>query len=695
MQKNLVIVTLFFFLFAQLLFAEEIIFEKGQEEQGGAGQEIILINKIIKYRNDAREYFLNGQYARSITQYEQLLNLNPDDSVANRELELAKTANKYLDEARISFAEKNYEAVIVACTQLLSLNPSDQQGISLLESAKNILRYNRDAENFFARGKINLAILGYNEVLKISPDDKEIFEKIKACTTILTARKHFDDGEYQEAMSKYRQVLTLKPNNAVLLKELKLSKDTFDSKKEARIALGEHNYKEAAIYYQQVLELNKNDKESYDKLTIIGKIAEELQKGDEFFVQGYYDSALTNYNNALKLDQFSSVINDRINFAKRAQEFKEEGRIFFQKIPGQMQDYETIVEKLLEEEISEKIRKQEEQLTREFIRHRKDARVHFARGEYDTAHILYRQALAINPSDEQLQKELARCKKAIKLMEKGKTLFADGKYIEAKEVFRELITLTSSEKSAGSVIIGGESEITDESDLVVYEPLDKQVVYNYFVNVQGVANGVVEVEINDLKIKPTGGGKFYTRLPLYRLGKNLVNINIQKGNRTIKKVFRILRLADFNDVDQDTAYEVGIIATMGLLSGDSKGNFYPDGFILRKDFEKMLFKLDDTFTISHTGEYISRKEAVVYISKALKLPIPVGQEVTGFKDIATNDPDFGFIIAAEQAGVFYRSTDDLFYPGDYLKRIEAVRLFLNIPRIRAEVKEMINWEVGF
>ncbi|MFH1429588.1 MAG: S-layer homology domain-containing protein [Candidatus Margulisiibacteriota bacterium] len=695
MRKNLTIITLFFFILSHLIFAEEIIFEKGQEDQGGAGQEIILINKIIKYRNDAREYFLNGQYSKSIAQYEQLLNINPDDNVANREMELAKTARKYLDDARITFAEKNYEAVIVACTQLLSLNPSDQQGSTLLESSKNILRYYRDAENFFAQGKINLAILSYNEILKISPDDKEIFEKIKACTNILDAKKLFNAGSYPEAMSKYRQVLTLKPNNALLLKELKLAKDVLDSRTEARVSLGEHNYKEAAIYYQQVLELNRNDKEAYDKLTTIGKIAEELGAGDEYFVKGFYDSALTHYNTALKLDQFSSVINDRINFAKRAQEFKAEGKIFFQRVPGQLQNYETIVEKLLEEEISEKIRKQEEQLTKEFIRYRKEARNNFARGEYDTSYILYKQALAINPADQQLQKEMARCKKAIELMEKGKALFADGKYIEAKEVFRELISLTSSEKSTGSVIVGDGSDLTDGSDLVVYEPLDKQVVYSYFVNVQGVANEVAEVEINDLKIKPTGGGKFYTRLPLYRLGKNLVNINVQKGDKTIKKVFRILRLADFNDVNQDAAYEVGIIATLGLLSGDSKGNFYPDGFILRKDFEKMLFKLDDSFTINHTGDYITRKEAIVYLSKALKLPIPIGKEVTGFKDIATNDPDFGYLIAAEQGGIFYRSTDNLFNPSDYLKRIEAVRLFLNISRIRTEVKELINWEAGF
>jgi len=87
-----------------LLYGEDITFESNKKADGGVESEIIIINKIIKYRNEAREAFLSGQYSQAVDKFKQVLIINPDDSIATRELEIARTAGKYLDDARISFA---------------------------------------------------------------------------------------------------------------------------------------------------------------------------------------------------------------------------------------------------------------------------------------------------------------------------------------------------------------------------------------------------------------------------------------------------------------------------------------------------------------------------------------------------------------------------------------------------------------
>jgi len=495
-------------------------------------------------------------------------------------------------------------------------------------------------------------------------------------------------------MSSFRQVLSLKPNNASLLRELNISRDTYDSLKEARISFGEHNYREAVVFYQQVLRLNEHDEEAQEKLKLIGNISEYLQKGDALFVKGKYKEAVQNYEYALKLDPLSAIITDKINYAKRAQKFTDEGHDFFKKITDKVVEYDEIIKRIMDEESLEKGRVQEKQITKEFLQFRNDARKQFASGEYDTAMVLYKQALSISPKDERLLEELDRTHKAIELSKKGKSLFAKGQYNEAKEIFRDLLTLTAGTKRAGEINLEPNIPERDEAILKVYNPSDKQIIYSYYLEVQGQAPGAYEIEINHMKVKPSGGGKFSAQLPLFQLGKNVVTIKVMKEDKTFKKTYRVLRLANFTDVEKTQVYEVGAIATLGLLTGDSNGLFYPGKAIMRKDFRDMLFKLDEQYSLEMAGENITRKDAIKAICKLLKLSVPPNA-ATDFKDVSTKDPDSVYIAAAQKAEIISKFAGDKFRPNDYLTRIEAINFFLSTPLVRDRVKVLINWEEGY
>ncbi|MFA5927748.1 MAG: S-layer homology domain-containing protein [Candidatus Margulisiibacteriota bacterium] len=692
MKKVLEISIIILALSGCLLFAEE---NKAPDKKSAleTEQEIQIVKKIIGYRNTARSLFVKGLYRDSVLSYEKLLAIQPDDAMIIRELEVARKAAKYADSARILYAEKNYEEVVATCKNLLALNPNDAQARSYYGSAQNITKYQVDAADFFVRGEFAQAILNYNNVLKITPGDRSVIEKIKVCAGALEARKFFKEGEYQKAISRYRQALTYSPNNKIVPQELKVVLDANESRNEARIAYGENNYKDAANYYLAVLRINDSDKEAKTRLASIQEIVSLLKNGDQLLTAGDYQNATAVYEKALLLDPRSTVIQDKVKLSKQAVSLKEQGREVKASLPKDKQEYDSIVSKIVQEETKDQVRQSEEALTKEFITYRNDARKQFAKGDYNAAMVSYKQALAISPEDKQMTDELAKCTKAMTLTQKGKDLFAQKKYNAAKEVAQQLLTITPKAEQEGEDVAAD----VPQAGLTIYSPSDKQIVYDYNADVSGLAKDVTEVMVNNNPVRMATGGSFSVRVPLSKIGKNTIALSYQDKGKTRTERLRVLRLANFLDIDNTIAYEVGLAANMGLIYGDEQGYFKPDDSILTDDFKKMLSKIDSSLTTSGGGKLIARRDALKLLVMLLNISLPTEKYDLNIKDIPASDPDYGYFAAAQQAGLLTRmvNQDNVFRPADKLTRLEAIYLGMNIPAARTKIKDLVNWETGY
>ncbi|MFH1347754.1 MAG: S-layer homology domain-containing protein [Candidatus Margulisiibacteriota bacterium] len=276
-------------------------------------------------------------------------------------------------------------------------------------------------------------------------------------------------------------------------------------------------------------------------------------------------------------------------------------------------------------------------------------------------------------------------------------------------------------------------EAREETELAVYNPYDKTIVYSDVIAVEGFVKGNNQVEkilVNNKKAFIYSNGIFVSGVFL-KIGKNTLDIvALDKKNKILaEEKKRLLRLKTFKDLgdDQWSSSSVEQLATLGIISGYPDGNFLPNNSITRAEIVAWIVKLltsevaaheSDKFsdiTPSHwayryiiladengliTGypdgsfrpsNTITRMEALAIVARFMELPVYADVEKSPFVDVSPDYWGFPIIISAEKAGLLTYIKSAYLGPADQISRGEVAVLLSKTELVKEKTGDLYNF----
>jgi hypothetical protein len=272
--------------------------------------------------------------------------------------------------------------------------------------------------------------------------------------------------------------------------------------------------------------------------------------------------------------------------------------------------------------------------------------------------------------------------------------------VEGPKVPKELLSLQLMAKDeAGNISDSREIPFFAAIDF----PQDKYVHYKESLRFIGNASEMVNsVAINDNAVYIDPENRFAIPINL-EAGKNKVRVDVKTLNdKVLSYSLRVLRLETFPDLNERVRgrREIEFLATLGVLTGDDDGNFYPYKPVTRQYVAKLM-------VLASGGESDSLPE----VSSDL------------FRDVPQNHPFAAYIQAAVEAGLIFAFPDGTFKPdqpltlsetvfllsnagiinfqevedgeANYITRNELAEFLAYSPEYELKIENLIDWERGY
>ncbi len=265
-------------------------------------------------------------------------------------------------------------------------------------------------------------------------------------------------------------------------------------------------------------------------------------------------------------------------------------------------------------------------------------------------------------------------------------------------------------------------------EITIYAPPDKTIVYRDLIVLKGTVANANKLYVNNVAV-PLNKESFYYQYKL-KPGKNLVVIKALnkegKFKRVERKVLRLKNFVDIKDTDPDKKTICGL-ATLGYLTGDKNGYYYPAqpvdklvyaGMLQRiyalpvnlpaqspyKDLSakswgfRSAYALDAANILNSEKSFykpaapVTRAFAAVILTRIEKIaPDQSGAKV--YTDVDESSWAYKHIAAAKQAGLLPAAKN--FKPEEKLdKKTAAVILACSRP-VKAKLSNLLDWEQGY
>ena len=226
---------------AQACWLSAIVEREYAEIEGG-------MVEIIKFlENEGIERLESGKYEQSEIIFLELIELDPDNSKAYKNLGNAVFSQGKLEEAVAYY----------------------QKGLSLEGDADATTYYNLGMV-FHQQGKLEEAIACFEKFLLLNPNSADALNNLGNSFQRL--------GKFDEGIACFQKALTLEPNNALILNNLGTAFQTVGK------------LEEALACYQKALSLEPNDAMAHSNLGVF------------FMEQHQFEKAMACYNKALEID---------------------------------------------------------------------------------------------------------------------------------------------------------------------------------------------------------------------------------------------------------------------------------------------------------------------------------------------------------------------------------------------------------
>jgi len=441
---------------------------------------------VITKSKSALDFFEDGNYLYKLGHYEDALIMfnksyaGADDINLKRKAKIgADIASLLLKAERVS-PEKSQKYIKLA------------EKIKQRQSKEQISYLYEDALRYFYAEDYTKASLVFNDILSLDSNQKEakefleikipqIFKEEKIIALTKDAVSVFLSNDYAKADMRFREILTLDPNNQLTQEYLriKIPLAIRDEKivllnKEAIERFNNQEYGASAKLFDNILELDPNHKEAkiYAQIKIPNVIKEQKIKdlyknAVTYFVDEDYDSAAKLFNEIITLDpqekQAKEYVETKIPAVIKLKEivaYLVKGITYYDQ-----RDY-TAATKIFTDilkldpaqiEANEYLQyKIPLALRKELIESKfKDANLYFANNDFDKSSELFNSILKLEP-DNRLAQEFIEVKipqsikeqNIQKLYSDGTRYFNLGDYPRATQAFKDILAINSDEKDA-------------------------------------------------------------------------------------------------------------------------------------------------------------------------------------------------------------------------------------------------------
>jgi len=283
------------------------------------------------------------------------------NSILEQRKSLEENYAKNISEGDKAYKDKELEVALAAYEKAKALKPSEkypQDQLALIEKSlaaskaaeENYQRIIGDADRAFNNSEMEIATAKYNEAGKLKPDEsypKQQIEKIKDLLAnqkeiyenyrlaIVEADRLFNAKDYDPALIKYNEALSLKPNeiwpgeqiskiNALKGQMAEAEQAYADALANADNLFDSSKWDEAIAAYQQALKLKPNEQKPKDRITQIEIKKSELRsvnenysgliaEADRLFDAKEYANSIQAYEKALALKSSETYPKARIS----------------------------------------------------------------------------------------------------------------------------------------------------------------------------------------------------------------------------------------------------------------------------------------------------------------------------------------------------------------------------------------------
>ncbi len=207
---------------------------KNEEATEGIRKSEEVLEKIKTLILSAESLFSEKKYSEAIDVWIEVLVLDPENEAAIKgKKDAEKKINRDMifslnSHAQRLFKEKKYDEAILKWGEVLKLELNNSDAIEGIKRTEEILSRiktsNHTAETKFSARRYSEAIDSWEEVLRLDPQNEIAIRGKKNAETELKnlilklssdTQKSFDEGNYDGAISKWKEVLKLEPENKI------------------------------------------------------------------------------------------------------------------------------------------------------------------------------------------------------------------------------------------------------------------------------------------------------------------------------------------------------------------------------------------------------------------------------------------------------------------------------------------------
>ncbi|MDC0036977.1 S-layer homology domain-containing protein [bacterium] len=295
------------------------------------------------------------------------------------------------------------------------------------------------------------------------------------------------------------------------------------------------------------------------------------------------------------------------------------------------------------------------------------------------------------------------------------SMIEDGPKVQEREMYRYKGTMpipnslkmgVSSPKEFMSMDVVAEDETGNKleiADIIFFGmlsfPLDKHVHYSESLRSIGVSSELLNmVYINKNGVVLDSENRFSFPVDL-NPGKNLLEVVFEAKNNSVLRFYnKVLRLVSYDDMDSKVKgrREIEFLSTLGILTGDDDGSFYPKRNVTRQYITKLMV--------------LALEEPITEVTYNL------------FDDVPQDHPFASYIQTGLNTGFIFAFPDGTFKPGqemtlaevvdllssagiiDYIEveegdqlvtRAQLAEFLAYTPKLEKKIEKLINWDIGY
>ncbi len=316
---------------------EEYPGEKIREIESILAKRNAVQNKYEGLLQEADDFLRRKNYKRALESFTKASEMKPEESLPRQKIDELndflvsyEKYNKLITAADELYIDKQYASARLKYEQALEILPDERYPKDLItkidatlneKAIENWEKYDEliaEGDKYFSQEDYEKAMETYNSALRFKPDETYARTKIKSIMEIMDLRRSkeeaysntiakadnlFKEGNYNEALLKYKQAHELKPIEPypkvrtdeieVILAELKNKNEIFEKTLAGADKLfNSEDYGQALIQYTKALEILPGKQYPKDQITMINDILNREKSSQEAYEKAIVDAGL-------------------------------------------------------------------------------------------------------------------------------------------------------------------------------------------------------------------------------------------------------------------------------------------------------------------------------------------------------------------------------------------------------------------